>query len=86
MFDELELEQISQTWGFQFADALMSDRSWPTCDQQSTIRAAILVVDHAITGIVAILNEGPDFRPHLEMIARTTRSSFRSSLPHGGIH
>jgi hypothetical protein len=83
MLDAAELEQISEIWGVQFADCLVTDRRWPTCDQPAAIRAAGLVVDRAIVGIVAILDGGADFKPHTKMIAETTRAAFWNSMPKG---
>jgi hypothetical protein len=83
MLDPIELEQISKIWGLQFADCLITDRRWPACDQPAAIRAAGLVVDRAITGIVAILNNGADFKPHTGMMAETTRAAFWNSMPAG---
>jgi hypothetical protein len=76
-----ELERISENWGAQFADVLITDHRWPTCNQPAAIRAAGVVVERAITGIVAILNSGDDFRPFTKMIETTTRAAFWNSLP-----
>ncbi|MGY4504214.1 hypothetical protein ACVWYH_008171 [Bradyrhizobium sp. GM24.11] len=81
MLDPVELEQISEIWGGQFADTLISDRRWPTCNQGAAIRAAGLVVERAITGIVEILNGGADFRPHTRMMAETIHTAFWNSMP-----
>jgi hypothetical protein len=51
--------------------------------QPAAIRAAGLVVDRAITGIVAILNNGADFKPHTKMMAETTCAAFWNSMPAG---
>jgi hypothetical protein len=81
---QVELEQISEIWGAQFADILISDRRWPTCDQLAAIRAAGLVVDRAITGIVAILDSGDDFKPHTKKTAKTIHAAFWDSMPKKG--
>jgi hypothetical protein len=81
MLDAAELAQISEIWGAQFADTLLSDRRWPRCDQSAAIRAAGVVVDRAITGIVAILDGGADFRPHTRMMAETIHTAFWNSMP-----
>jgi hypothetical protein len=82
--DAAELEQISENWGVQFADRLITDRRWPTCNQPAAIRAAGLIVERAITGIVAILNSGDDFKPHTKMMAATINTAFWNSMPHAG--
>lgn len=82
--DQAELKQIAEIWGAQFADCLITDRRWPTCNQPAAIRAAGLVVDHAITGITAILDGGDDFRAHTKMMAQTTRAAFWNSMPNFG--
>jgi hypothetical protein len=79
-----ELEQISENWGVQFADVLITDQRWPTCKQPAAIRAAGVVVERAITGIVAILDSGEDFKPHTKMMAETTRAAFWNSMPNAG--
>jgi hypothetical protein len=79
-----ELEQISEIWGAQFADCLITDRRWPTCNQPAAIRSAGLVVDRAIRGIVAILDSGDDFKPYTKMIAATTRAAFWNAMPSSG--
>jgi hypothetical protein len=79
--DPIDLKQISTVWGLQFADCLIADLRWPTCNQQAAIRAAGLVVDRAIIGIVAILDGGPDFRPHTKMMAETIHAAFWNSMP-----
>jgi hypothetical protein len=84
LIDAAELEQIAENWGAQFADVLITDHRWPTCNQPAAIRAAGLVVDRAITGIVEILDSGDDFRPHTKMMAVTTRAAFWNSLPNPG--
>jgi hypothetical protein len=81
MLDPIELEQISEIWGVQFADCLVTDRRWPTCNQPAAIRAAGLVVDRAIIGIVAILDSGADFKPHTKMMAETIHIAFWNSMP-----
>jgi hypothetical protein len=81
ILDAAELEQISKNWGVQFADCLITDRRWPTCNQPAAIRAAGLVVDRAITGIVAILDGGADFKPHTRMMAETIHTAFWNSMP-----
>ena len=81
MLDPVELEQISEIWGVQFADHLITDRRWPTCNQLAAIRAAGLVVDRAIIGIVAILDSGDDFKPHTKMMAETIHTAFWNSMP-----
>jgi hypothetical protein len=83
MLDPVELEQISEIWGEQFADILITDRRWPACDQPAAIIAAGLIVERAITGIVAILDSGADFRPHVQKMAETTRAAFWNSMPAG---
>jgi hypothetical protein len=83
MLDPVELEQISEIWGVQFADCLITDRRWPNCNQSAAIRAAGLVVDRAIAGIVTILDSGADFKPHTKMMAETTRAAFWSAMPKG---
>jgi hypothetical protein len=82
--DPAELEQISKIWGIQFADRLITDHRWPACNQAAAIRAAGLVVERAITGIVAILDSGDDFRPHTAMMAATINTAFWNSMPHAG--
>jgi hypothetical protein len=84
ILDAAELEQISEIWGAQFADTLIADRRWPTCNQPAAIRAAGFVVERAITGIVAILDSGGDFKPHTKMMAETTRAAFWNSMPDAG--
>jgi hypothetical protein len=84
ILDAAELEQISEVWGAQFADVLITDHRWPTCNQPAAIRAAGVVVDRAITGIVAILDSGEDFKPHTKMMAETTRAAFWNSMPNAG--
>jgi hypothetical protein len=84
MLDPVELGQISEIWGTQFADILITDRRWPTCDQSAAVRAAGLVVDRAITGIVAILDSGDDFKSHTKMMAATTRAAFWNAMPNPG--
>jgi hypothetical protein len=84
MLDPVELEQISEIWGVKFADSLITDRRWPTCNQPAAIRAAGIVVERAITGIVAILDSGGDFKPHTKMMAETTRAAFWNSMPDAG--
>jgi hypothetical protein len=84
LIDAAELEQISEIWGAQFADILITDHRWPTCNQPAAIRAAGVVVERAITGIVAILDSGDDFRPHTKMMAATTRAAFWNSVPNPG--
>jgi hypothetical protein len=84
MLNPAELEQISEIWGVRFADCLITDRRWPTCDQPAAIRAAGAVVARAITGIVAILDGGDDFRPHTKMIADTIYAAFWNSMPKPG--
>src|ERR1035437_3610648 len=74
ILDAAELEQISEIWGAQFADILITDHRWPTCNQPAAIRASGFVVERAITGIVAILDSGDDFKPHTKMMAATTRA------------
>ncbi len=81
MFHAVDLEQISKIWGAQFADCLITDRRWPTCNQSAAVCAAGLVVDRAITGIVAILDGSDDFKPHTKMMAETTRAAFWNSMP-----
>jgi hypothetical protein len=81
MLDADELEQLSTIWGAQFADILITDRRWPTCNQPEAIRAAGLVVDRAIIGIVAILDGGADFKPHTRMMAETIHTAFWNSMP-----
>jgi hypothetical protein len=80
----VELEQISEIWGEQFADILITDHRWSTCNQPAAIRAAGVVVERAITGIVAILDRGDDFKPHTKMMAETTRAAFWNSMPNAG--
>jgi hypothetical protein len=84
MLDAAELEQISEIWGAQFADILITDHRWPTCNQPAAIRAAGFVVERAITGIVAILDSGDDFKPHTEMMAATINTAFWNSMPNAG--
>jgi hypothetical protein len=84
MLNPAKLEQISEIWGAQFADCLITDRRWPTCNQPAAIRAAGFVVERAITGIVAILDSGGDFKPHTKMMAETTRAAFWNSMPDAG--
>ena len=84
MLDAVELEQISVIWGTQWADILITDRRWSTCNQSAAIRAASLIVERGITGIVAILDSGDDFGPHTKMIAATTRAAFWNSVPTPG--
>jgi hypothetical protein len=84
MLEAAELEQISENWAAQFADILITDQRWPTCNQPAAIRAAGFVVDRAITGIVAILDGSDDFKPHTKMIAATTRAAFWNSVPNPG--
>jgi hypothetical protein len=81
VLDPVELEQISEIWGVQFADILITDRRWPTCNQPAAIRAAGLVVERAITGIVAILDGGEEFKPHTKMMAETIHTTFWNSMP-----
>jgi hypothetical protein len=83
MLDAAELEQISEIWGLQFAEALIADRRWPTCDQPRAIRAAGVIVERAICEIVATLNTGDDFRPFTEMMAVTISGAFWNSMPKG---
>jgi hypothetical protein len=79
--DQAELKRIAETWGVQFADCLIADRRWPTCNQPSAIRAAGFVVERAITGIVAILDSAADFKPHTKMMAETIHTAFWNSMP-----
>jgi hypothetical protein len=81
MLDPAELEQISQIWGTQWADALITDRRWPTRNQSAAIRAVGLIVERGITEIVAILDSGDDFKPHTKMMARTIHEAFWNSMP-----
>jgi hypothetical protein len=81
MLDAVELEQISENWGRQFADILITDRRWPKCNQPAAVRAAGIVVDRAVIGIAAILDSGADFKPHTTMMAQTIRSAFWASMP-----
>jgi hypothetical protein len=81
MLDAAELEQISEIWGAQFAECLITDRRWPACNQPSAIREAGIVVDRAIVGIVAILNGGADFKPHTKMMAETIHAAFWNAMP-----
>jgi hypothetical protein len=78
-----ELEQLSKIWGMQFAEALITDPRWPTCDQGEAIRAAGVIVKRAIREIVATLDRGEDFRPHTTMMARTVSGSFYGELLRG---
>jgi hypothetical protein len=81
MLDAAEFEQISVIWGTKWADVLITDRRWPTCDQPAAIIAVGLVVDRAIAGIVAILDGGADFKPHTRMMAGTIHAAFWNSMP-----
>jgi hypothetical protein len=82
--DRTELRVISERWGAQFADALITDRRWPACNQPAAIRAAGMVVERAIIGIVAILDTGDDFKPHTKMMAATVHAAFWNSMPSPG--
>jgi hypothetical protein len=84
MLDQAELKQIAETWGTQFADCLIADRRWPTCNQRAAIRAAGFVVELAITGISAIIDSGDDFKPHTKMMAETMHTAFWNSMPNPG--
>jgi hypothetical protein len=79
--DQAELKQIAETWGAQFADCLIADRRWPTCNQPSAILAAGFVVERAIGGIVAILDSSADFKLHTRMMAETIHIAFSNSMP-----
>lgn len=79
--DAADLEQISEIWGAQFADIMITDHRWPGCNQPAAIRAAGIVVERAITGIVAILDGSDDFKPHTKMMAETTRAAFWNAMP-----
>ncbi len=81
MLDAAELEQISVIWGTKWADVLITDQGWPTCNQPAAIRAAGLIVERGITGIVAILDSGDDFKPHTKMMAETIHTAFWNSMP-----
>jgi hypothetical protein len=81
LLDQAELRQLAETWGTQFADCLIADARWPTCNQPAAIHAAGLVVDRAIIGIVAILDSGDDFKPHTAMMSRTIHTAFWSAMP-----
>ena len=76
MLDPVELEEMSEIWGTQFADCLITDRRWSTCNQPAAILAAGFVVERAITGIVAILDSGDDFKPYTKMMAETIHTAF----------
>jgi hypothetical protein len=84
MLNSTELEQISQVWGVRFADILITDRRWPTCNQPAAIRAAGSIVERTIADIVAILDVGDDFKPHTKMMARTIHFAFWNSMPGAG--
>jgi hypothetical protein len=77
------LKQVAESWGTQFADALILDPRWPGCDQSAAIRATALIVDHAITRIVAILDESDEFREHTPGMALSLRAAFWESMPNG---
>jgi hypothetical protein len=81
--DAAELEQISEIWGMQFAEALIKNPRWSTCDQPEAIRAAGVIVKHAIREIVATLDRGDDFRPHTTMMAQTISGSFYGEFLRG---
>jgi L-fucose mutarotase/ribose pyranase (RbsD/FucU family) len=75
-----ELEQISKIWGAQFADCLITDARWPSCNQTAAVVAAGAVVKSAIDGIARILDVG-DFAPHIEMMSTTMHNAFWDSMP-----
>ena len=52
MLDPVELEEMSEIWGTQFADCLITDRRWSTCNQPAAILAAGFVVERAIRAVV----------------------------------
>jgi hypothetical protein len=79
--DRDELKQMSEIWGTQFADCLITHPNWPASNQPAAIVAASAIVELAIAGIAAILSESNDFVPHLKMISTTIRDSFRRSMP-----
>jgi L-fucose mutarotase/ribose pyranase (RbsD/FucU family) len=81
--DQAELKQIAETWGTQFADCLIADARWPSCNQAAAVVAAGAVVKSAIGGIARILDVG-DFAPHTEMMSATMHNAFWDSMPNPG--
>jgi hypothetical protein len=65
----------------QFADCLITDRRWPACNQPAAIRAAGVVVERAIIGIIALLDSGADSKPQTKMMAETIHTAFWNSMP-----
>jgi hypothetical protein len=78
-----ELKQISEGWGEELADALISDKRWPMCDQLAAIRTAASIMDQAVARIVAILDASVEFREHTPAMAITLRAAFWNSMPNG---
>jgi hypothetical protein len=75
-----ELEQLAETWGTEFADCLIADRRWPSCNQAAAVVAAGAIVKFAIARIARILDVG-DFAPHTEMMSATMHNAFWNSMP-----
>jgi hypothetical protein len=79
--DSNELKFIAQTWGEEFADALIADPRWPGCNQSIAVTAAEAIVRTAIKSVAAVLDGGGDFKPHVGMMSATTWCAFQDSMP-----
>ncbi|WMT78861.1 hypothetical protein [Bradyrhizobium sp. Ash2021] len=78
--DYNELKLIAESWGTQWADALIASPRWPSCNKATTVLAAGAIVESAINGIARILG-GSDFAPHVPMMSATMLQAYQDSLP-----
>jgi hypothetical protein len=76
----VELTRFAESLGTQWADALITDPRWPSCNQAAAIVAAGAVVDRTASEIANIL-DGIAFAPHAAAMSATMRSAFWDSMP-----